>query len=119
MPIDSRGCAVLQIVSVLYWYSEKSKEHGLKLDLIKVPLLQWGAFFLLVFLGQVCSVQRQHYDVETELACTLKCSEHSSFRQLLQALQCILCRDVIKQESQCCGIHTASQMKCEQISLHI
>ncbi len=45
--------AVLQVLAVFEWYSMKSQQEGLKLDLIKVPLGQWGAFFLCVFLGQV------------------------------------------------------------------
>ena len=46
-------CAVLQALAFFEWYSVKSREEGLKLDLLKVPIGQWGAFFLLVFLGQV------------------------------------------------------------------
>ena len=45
--------AVLQALAFFEWYSVKSREEGLKLDLLKVPMGQWGAFFLLVFLGQV------------------------------------------------------------------
>lgn len=35
------------------WYVVKSREQGLKLDLLRVTWLQWGLFFGLVFLGQV------------------------------------------------------------------
>ena len=45
--------AVLQVLAVSEWYSVKSQQEGLKLDLLKVPLGQWGAFFLCVFFGQV------------------------------------------------------------------
>jgi hypothetical protein len=47
--------AVLQFGTLMYWYAEKSKEQGIKLDLTQIHLLRWGAFFLLVFLGQVLS----------------------------------------------------------------
>ena len=46
--------AVLQVVFLLHWYSVKIQHEGLKgLNLMKVPMGQWGAFFLCVFLGQV------------------------------------------------------------------
>ena len=46
--------AVLQVVMLLHWYSVKSQHEGLKgLNLMKVPMGQWGFFFLSVFLGQV------------------------------------------------------------------
>ena len=45
--------AVVQVLAVFEWYSLKSQQEGLNLDLLKVPMGQWGAFFLLVFLGQV------------------------------------------------------------------
>lgn len=45
--------AVLQFTAVVAWYTVKSEEQGLKLDLLEVTWLQWGAFFALVFLGQV------------------------------------------------------------------
>ena len=45
--------AVVQVLAVFEWYSVKSQQEGLNLDLLKVPMGQWGAFFLLVFLGQV------------------------------------------------------------------
>ena len=48
------ACAVVQVVMLLHWYSVKSHDEGLKgLNLMKVPMGQWGAFFLCVFLGQV------------------------------------------------------------------
>lgn len=53
LSLSSSVYAVLQVVTVVYWYSVKSHQQGLKLDLLKVPMGQWGAFFLLVFLGQV------------------------------------------------------------------
>lgn len=45
--------AVLQFTAVVAWYTVKSKEQRVKLDLLEVTWLQWGAFFALVFLGQV------------------------------------------------------------------
>ncbi|CAK0786537.1 hypothetical protein CVIRNUC_009750 [Coccomyxa viridis] len=48
---------VLQVVILLRWYSVKSQHEGLKgLNLMKVPMGQWGAFFLCVFLGQVLNI---------------------------------------------------------------
>ncbi|KAK9903233.1 hypothetical protein WJX75_000389 [Coccomyxa subellipsoidea] len=47
---------VLQFTAVVAWYTVKSKEQGLKLDLLEVTWLQWGAFFALVFLGQVLNI---------------------------------------------------------------
>ena len=60
--------AVLQVVILLHWYSVKSQHEGLKgLNLMKVPMGQWGAFFLCVFLGQVQAlanfdIDQQHVD---------------------------------------------------------
>lgn len=52
--------AVVQALAFFEWYSVKSQQEGLKLDLLRVPIGQWGAFFLLVFLGQVCSLAIVH-----------------------------------------------------------
>ncbi|CAL8465565.1 g5101 [Coccomyxa elongata] len=46
----------LQFSAVVGWYVVKSREQGLKLDLLKVTWLQWGLFFGLVFLGQVLNI---------------------------------------------------------------
>ena len=45
--------AVVQALAFFEWYSVKGQQEGVKLDLLKVPIGQWGAFFLLIFLGQV------------------------------------------------------------------
>ena len=66
--VNSGVHAVLQVVILLHWYSVKSQHEGLKgLNLMKVPMGQWGAFFLCVFLGQVQAlanfdIDQQHID---------------------------------------------------------
>ena len=70
--------AVLQALAVFEWYSVKSSQEGLKLDLLKVPMGQWGAFFLLVFLGQVCQQPScSSISLQAGMSCMLViCDEH-------------------------------------------
>ena len=67
--------AVLQVLAVFEWYSVKSQQEGLKLDLVKVPLGQWGAFFLCVFLGQVRESCSQHSHLVNCAACSYTLAE--------------------------------------------
>ena len=66
--------AVLQALAFFEWYSVKCRQDGLKLDLLKVPIGQWGAFFVLIFLGQVrCCHHTGVQIVCTHVVCACAC----------------------------------------------